>query len=329
MTRFQVRRKLRRACSKAKYVVFGTLTVGQTDICQGGFRESIGKATLNFLPTYFQNKYTRGAAVIGLGTASAVLALGALSPSASFAATIVGTELVLSVDVSGSISKSEFNLQRQGYVNAFRNPTIQNTIASLPGGLAATVSYWSSNAVQSVPWTLITNAAEANAFADAIEASTRPSSGLTGITNAITFAQNLLDTNDFIGNKRVIDVSGDGPENVRSIADLRTARDNAVNAGIIINGLPILGSTRSTLDEYYTNNVIGGSGSFVIAANDFSNFGDAVTQKIGREVAPDPERVPDPVPEPLTILGSLAAGSFGVALRRKYNKQQQKDAAKV
>ncbi|ARV63271.1 hypothetical protein BZZ01_27525 [Nostocales cyanobacterium HT-58-2] len=260
---------------------------------------------------------------MGLGTASAVLALGTLSPSASFAATIVGTELVLSVDVSGSITSSEFNLQRKGYANAFRNPTIQNQIAALPGGLAATLSYWSTNAVQSVPWTLISDAASANKFADAIEAVSRPSSGNTGIANAITFAQNLLDSNDFVGNKRIIDVSGDGRENVKSDTALRAARDNAVNAGIIINGLPILGSS-ANLDTYYKDNVIGGSDSFVIAANNFSTFGDAVAQKIGREVAPPP----NPVPEPLTILGSLAAGSFGVALRRKY-KQTPKDTTKA
>ncbi|GAB1543908.1 DUF1194 domain-containing protein [Scytonema sp. NUACC21] len=257
---------------------------------------------------------------MGLGTASAILALGVLSPLASFAATIVGTELVLSVDVSGSISSNEFNLQRQGYVNAFRNPVIQNQIAKVPGGVAVALSYWSTNAVQSVPWTLLTDAVSANAFADAIAAAPRSSSGSTGIANAINFARNLIDNNDFVGNRRVIDVSGDGVENVSSVNTLRAARDNAVNAGIIINGLPILDGS-STLESYYSNNVVGGSGSFVIAANNFLDFENAITQKIGREIAPDP------VPEPLTILGSLAAGTIGVALRRKY--QQQKDSAKV
>ncbi|KAB8319886.1 PEP-CTERM sorting domain-containing protein [Tolypothrix campylonemoides VB511288] len=322
MTRFQVRRKLRKACSKAKYVALGTFGIEQTHIGQSGFRQSIGKATVNFLPTYFQNKYTRGVAVIGLGTASAVLSLGVLSPSASYAATIVSTELVLSVDVSGSVDTNEFNLQRQGYVNAFRNPTIQNQIAALPGGIAATLSYWSDTARLSVPWTLITDATSANAFADAIAAAPRPFFGGTGITNAINYARNLLDTNDFVGSRRVIDVSGDGSETNTTDANLRAARDNAVNAGIIINGLPILGS-EANLDTYYKNNVIGGSGSFLIAANNFSNFGDAVAQKIGREVSPDP----NPVPEPLTILGSLAAGGVGAVLRRKY--KQQKDTAKV
>ncbi|GAA6618952.1 PEP-CTERM sorting domain-containing protein [Scytonema sp. NUACC26] len=278
MSRFQIRRKLRAICSTGR------------------------------LKT----------SVVSLGTASAVLTLGVLSPLASFAATVVDTELVLSVDVSGSVDNNEFNLQRQGYVNAFKNPSIQNQIANLPGGIAATLSYWSDNAVQSVPWTLITNTAQANAFADAIAAAPRASNDNTGIANAINFAQNLLDTNDFIGNRRVIDVSGDGSENVSSLNALRAARDNAVNAGIIINGLPILNDD-ADLGTYYSNNVIGGAGSFVTAASNFSDVNGAVAQKIGREVAP--------VPEPLTILGSLAAGTIGVALRRKY--QQQKDNAKV
>ncbi|PMB50960.1 PEP-CTERM sorting domain-containing protein [Fischerella thermalis CCMEE 5205] len=295
MTRFQVRHKLRKACSIAKSTAVETLKVKQANV----------KASTTMLK----------ATVVGLGTASTVLALVAVSPSA-FAATIVGTELVLSVDVSGSVNSTEFNLQRQGYVDAFRNPTIQEQIAKIPGGIAATLSYWSFSAQQSVPWFLITDATSANAFADAIESTTRPFSGSTGIANAIDFAVNLLNTNDYDGTRRVIDISGDGVENVSSDDGLKTARDNAVQAGIIINGLPIL-TGDPDLDDYYQENVIGGSGSFLIAANDFSDFGNAVTQKIGREIKPD-----QPVPEPITILGSLAAGGIGVVLRRK---KKQKD----
>jgi len=110
----------------------------------------------------------------------------------------------------------------------------------------------------------------------------------------------------------------DGVENVTSDDGLKTARDNAVQAGIIINGLPIL-TGDPDLDDYYQENVIGGSGSFLIAANNFSDFGNAVTQKIGREIKPD-----KPVPEPITILGSLAAGGVGIVLRRQ---KKQKDTA--
>ncbi|PMB03296.1 hypothetical protein CEN49_23655 [Fischerella thermalis CCMEE 5273] len=86
--------------------------------------------------------------------------------------------------------------------------------------------------------------------ADAIESTTRPFSGSTGIANAIDFAVNLLNTNDYDGTRRVIDISGDGIENVSSDDGLKTARDNAVQAGIIINGLPIL-TGDPDLDDYY------------------------------------------------------------------------------
>jgi len=188
MTKFQVRQKLHKACSIAKSTALEALKVRQANV-------KLSKTMLN-------------ATVVGLGTASTVLALGAISPSV-FAATIVGTELVLSVDVSGSVNSSEFNLQKQGYADAFRNPTIQEEIAKIPGGIAATLSYWSFSAQQSVPWFLITDATSANAFADAIESTTRPFSGSTGIANAIDFAANLLNTNDYDGTRRVIDVSGD------------------------------------------------------------------------------------------------------------------------
>ncbi|MCX7594364.1 MAG: PEP-CTERM sorting domain-containing protein [Fischerella sp.] len=253
---------------------------------------------------------------LGLGTISTLVTLSVLSPSASFAATIVDTELVLSVDVSGSVDSSEFNLQRQGYANAFRNPTIQEQIAALPGGIATTLSYWGSDAEQSLPWFHITDAASANAFADAIAATKRPFSGATGVANAIDFAKNLLDTNDYDGKRKVIDVSGDGRDNVSGVGKLQVARDKAVDAGIVINGLPIL-NDEPDLDRYYQDNVIGGSGSFTIPANDFSNFEKAVTKKIGREIVKSkPE-----VPEPVTILGSLTAGGVGVALRRKKIQQ--------
>jgi Protein of unknown function (DUF1194) len=295
MTRFQVRKKLHQAASKAKFVA---------------------------IPLANKLSATKKLTTLGLGATSVLLTLGVISPSASFAASIgVATELVLSVDVSGSVDNSEFNLQKQGYVNAFRDTGLQDQISRLQGGIAATLSYWSSSAVQSTNWFYITDAASANSFADAIAATTRPFSGSTGIASAINFASNLLDTNDYVGTRKVIDVSGDGSENVSTLNALRTARDNAVNKGITINGLPILNDERN-LDDYYTDNVIGGSGSFVLAANNFADFDTAIKQKIGREIATEP------VPEPITILGTLTAAGIGAAMRRK-SKLKAKEAVEV
>ncbi|MDJ0532096.1 MAG: DUF1194 domain-containing protein [Xenococcaceae cyanobacterium MO_207.B15] len=131
--------------------------------------------------------------------------------------TTVDVELVLSVDVSGSISSREFNLQRDGYANAFRDPQVIAAIESLPNGLAVTLQYWSNSPHEAIGWYLVTDAATARNFADAIENAPRPSYGSTGLADAITTAKNLLLTNIYEGKSLVIDVSGDGLDNTAPV----------------------------------------------------------------------------------------------------------------
>ncbi|MGK7949837.1 MAG: DUF1194 domain-containing protein [Xenococcaceae cyanobacterium] len=128
----------------------------------------------------------------------------------------VDVELVLSVDVSGSISTREFNLQRQGYINAFKDPEVIQAIESLPNGIAVTLQYWSSNISNSMSWHHITDASSATAFANAIPL--RPGYGGTNVTAAITSATNLLLNNNYEGKSLVIDVSGDGLDNMTSVS---------------------------------------------------------------------------------------------------------------
>ena len=246
-------------------------------------------------------------AKIALGVASSAVALGLLSPSATHALTLVDTELILSIDVSGSVSTNEFNLQKQGYVSAFSDPTTRNKIKSLPSGLAAALSYWASPNEQNlaVPWTLLNSDASIDSFRSAVSASSRPFSGSTAIGNAISFAQNQLLNNDFKGNRLVIDVSGDGESNAGT--PVTAARNAAVAAGITINGLPI---GDQALANYYQNNVIGGPGAFLVPANSFNDFNSAVSQKIGREV------VPNPIPTPALLPGLIGLG-LGVLRKRK------------
>lgn len=267
----------------------------------------------------------------------ATVAVSFLWANPGFAATLVATELVLSVDVSASVTAGEFNLQRQGYENAFRDASIIDQISDLKGGIAATLVYWASSAVQATDWFHITDAASANAFADAIAAvSTKPSGigSTTNIADGIDLSRELLLNNEFEGNM-VIDVSGDGEQNTDCpftgtsfdcIARIRSSRDAAAAAGITINGLPIL-TDFADLDDYFLENVITGSNGFVIPASDFDDFGDAVKDKIGREIAvipdpdpdPDPDPNPDPVdvPEPATLLGLAALGMFGLGAHLK------------
>jgi hypothetical protein len=194
--------------------------------------------------------------------------------------------LVLAVDASGSVNLKRFQLQRHGYAEAFRDPQVINSIRGLStGSIAVTMVQWTGPAmqVQVVPWTLIKDAATANAFADAIEAAPRQLfGGGTSLSGAIDHAMLLLPSAPFRGLKRVIDISGDGANNRGR--DVTEARDEAVRAGVIINGLPI-SSIEPDLDKYYFEHVIGGPGSFIVPADSYENFAKAIVRKLILEIA--------------------------------------------
>jgi hypothetical protein len=194
--------------------------------------------------------------------------------------------LVLAVDASGSVNQERFELQRRGYADAFRNPRVLNAIRSgSTGSIAVTVVQWTGPTlqVQVVPWTLIKDERTIIAFANAIEAAPRQLfGGGTSISGAIDYAMLILPNAPFKGFKRVIDVSGDGSNNRGR--DVREARDDAVRAGVVINGLPIL-SLEPYLDKYYFDHVIGGPGAFMIPAESYEKFSDAVLRKLILEIA--------------------------------------------
>jgi hypothetical protein len=194
--------------------------------------------------------------------------------------------LVLAVDTSGSVSHGRFVLQMNGYAAAFRHPRVLNAIRSgTTQSIAVTMVQWTGPYLQAhvLPWTLIKDEASANAFANAIEKAPRELfSGGTSISGAIDFAMRLFPSAPFRGLKRVIDVSGDGHNNRgRSVNE---ARDEAVQAGVVINGLPIL-VLEPWLDRYYFEHVIGGPGSFMIPAETYEAFSDAVLRKLILEIA--------------------------------------------
>ncbi len=211
-----------------------------------------------------------------------------LLPACSTAAatTVVDLQLVLAVDTSGSVSEERFALQQRGYAAAFRDPRLLQAItAGAHHAIAVTMVQWTGPAlqVQVLPWTRVDSAAAMQAVADAIAAAPRQLfGGGTSISGAIDHAVRLFAASGFASARRIIDVSGDGANNRGRPA--QEARDDAVHAGIGINGLPIL-ALEPDLRRYYIDNVIGGPGAFVITAESYASFADAVLKKLVTEVA--------------------------------------------
>jgi len=209
-----------------------------------------------------------------------------LAAPASSQPNSVDLALVLAVDASGSVDQERFELQKQGYVAAFRHRRVIEAIQSGPAqGIAVIMMQWTGPAQQVtvVPWIRISDAASANALADAIaQAPRRLYGGGTSISGAIDTSMALLFDNPFKAARRVVDISGDGANNRGRPASL--ARDDAVRAGVGINGLPIM-ALEPDLDTYYSQNVIGGPGAFMIVAKSYDTFADAILKKLIAEIA--------------------------------------------
>lgn len=206
----------------------------------------------------------------------------------------VDLELLLAVDVSWSMDLDEQQLQREGYVGALRDPEVWRAISG-GGNSRITLMYveWAGHGVQQIviPWTLIDSPGALEAFADRLEKAPISRNRMTSISGAISFSAQQFGTGGFRGTRRVIDISGDGPNN--SGGPVETARDEAVKQGIVINGLPIIlkPDHRSgffdirDLDKYYKDCVIGGFGSFVIPVRAKNEFAPAIRRKLILEIA--------------------------------------------
>ncbi len=223
--------------------------------------------------------------------AAAVAALFLTSPAA--AETAVDLELVLAVDTSRSIDGYEYSLQREGYAKALTHPEVIRAITSgLVRRIAVAYVEWSGQAEQAtlVDWTAIDGPASAASFAKTLMGLPRRYSDGTGLSAAIDFAAGQFDGNGFGGARRVIDVSGDGPNNRGR--PTRAARDDAVAKGVTINGLAILNDRPSrppwpeeAVDAHYRNEVIGGPGAFMIVVDDFEAFAEGIRKKLILEIA--------------------------------------------
>jgi hypothetical protein len=223
---------------------------------------------------------------------AAVMAIGTAAPSR--ADKPVDLELVLAVDVSWSMDLDEQQLQRDGYVSAFRDPEVWKAIRSGgTGSIALMYIEWAGQHIQQIvmPWTLIDSPQSLEAFAARLEQMPISRGRMTSLSGAIDFAAGQFGNRGFKGVRRVVDVSGDGPNN--SGGPVEAARDRAVKGGVVINGLPIMlkPGQRSgffdinNLDKYYADCVIGGFGSFVIPVRAKSEFAPAIRRKLILEIA--------------------------------------------
>jgi hypothetical protein len=201
----------------------------------------------------------------------------------------VDLELVLAVDCSRSIDDSEFALQVEGYAAAFRHPAVLAAIQSgARRSIAVTYVQWAGPFLQNraVGWTLINDGESALEFADRFQAAPRAFyGGGTSLSGVIDYAKTLFPKSGYSGRRRVIDISGDGINNSGRMAT--SARDDAVREGITINGLAILTEVGG-LDNYFRETIMGGEGAFVLAAEDFASFAQAILNKLIREIAAVP-----------------------------------------
>jgi hypothetical protein len=218
----------------------------------------------------------------------------------------VDVELVLAVDVSYSMDMDELAIQREGYAQAIISKEFLQALKTGPNGkISVTYFEWAASSDQKIiiPWRVIDGPETADAVANEIMKTPIRRASRTSISGAINFAMPLFDENPHRGLRRVIDISGDGPNNNGSPVTI--ARDAALEKGITINGLPIMVKEPSystmdidNLDFYYEDCVIGGPGSFVVTIKDREKFKEAIRTKLLLEVAGrTPERRVVPVAE--------------------------------
>lgn len=264
-----------------------------------------------------------------------IAALVCISAAGVAHSAVVDTELVLLVDVSGSVNALEYSLQKDGYIDAFTAQPVIDAIESV-GSIAVSYVEWSgrNQQAQLVDWTLIDSLSTAQDFANSISQTTRSYYNMTAPGSAIDYATGLFGTetgytdNGFESTNQVIDISGDGLRN--SGSNVSDAASDALDAGVDqINGLPI---GNATIANFYAEDIVSGDNSFFISAYQFADINESLVKKLSGEItgtvpvdanilppsAPPPADIPQvPVPGALIMFASGMLALGGV----KYKKQ--------
>lgn len=240
-------------------------------------------------------RVTRRTVVRGVAALGLVATAG--PPREARAIEVVDLLLSLSADVSRSVDDQKFKLQRDGYANAIADPRVIRLMqAGAYRRIAINFIEWADVGAASmmVPWTSIGSPEQAIAFAESLRNAPRYFRGRTSISTGIDYAVATLASAPYGSERRVIDISGDGTHN--SGRDLAMARNEAVAKGITINGIAILSAVPLAFNpahthppggllKYFEDNVIGGAGAFALAADGFQDFGQAINQKLVKEIA--------------------------------------------
>jgi hypothetical protein len=237
-----------------------------------------------------------GSAALGWRVVVAAIALAVLWSPAAGELVGVDLQLVIAIDVSASMDESRRRVQREGYARAIRSAEVLAAIKSGPHGRIAIACFrWASPDYQRVivPWTIVETPADADAVARAIEREPLAAEGGTSISAALLFSERLLHAAGVRADRKIIDVSGDGPNNSGPL--LSPARHSVLASGVTINGLAIAPLRKeertfgpfapTTIRSYYQDCVIGGADAFVIAVDEVGDFEPAIRTKLTTEIA--------------------------------------------
>jgi hypothetical protein len=228
-----------------------------------------------------------------LGTTAVLLGLAMIGGTSHVRAqtACADVNLVLAVDGSSSISDSDFTLQRHGIANAFRDPAVLAAMQRA-GAVAVTAVFWGDSelAVQKTGWITIAGPADGERFARIIEGVDRKVLGNTGLGAGLDAALDMIESHAVCAGRSIINVSGDGRETIfprqrRVVILPEEARARASALGVTINALVIAGGEPG-LEVYFTDRVITGPGSFVMAIHDLAGFSTALRRKLIREISP-------------------------------------------
>jgi hypothetical protein len=251
-------------------------------------------------------------------------------PPARAADLPVDLELILAVDVSRSMDMEELALQRDGYVAAITHPEIVEAIAQgFHGRIALTYVEWAGPEAQStvMGWAVIDGPDSAAAFAGGLAAAPIQRLRGTSISGSLAYLAPQFDGNGYDGTRRVIDVSGDGPNNMG--LPIEAVREAVIGAGITINGLPIMIRTGGyfsidDLDVYYEDCVIGGTGAFLVVVQSADKFAEAIRRKLMLEIAgPAPQVIPEP--QVIRVATTVSEGRTDCLIGEKLREQWMRD----